>query len=338
MAGACPERRVTDEAVIGEFLRGLECGGSIPFERFMEAALYHPDFGYYTKRVRTVGRVGDFSTWPGLHSSLARAVAAWLRAKPESHVIEAGAGTGQLAVGVLDHLGFFRRLRTTLHIVEISPVLRAAQEKLLKGKNVVWHRDMNAALDAAGGRANIYSNELPDAFPCRVFVRDNSRWQELALKIDGNSAREVLRDCELPESSSLQGNPPDGTRVEVHESYRKWLASWSDSWKRGEMLTADYGAAMPALYHRRPAGSLRAYAHHQRLTGADVYASVGHRDITADVNFTDLENWGKTLGWKTVSLCALTDFIHSHCPRIALNDQFAEAGNAFQALLQRKSE
>lgn len=324
--------------MIEDFLRGLQTAGSIPFERFMEAALYHPEFGYYAKQVRTVGRAGDFSTWPGLHSSLARAVAAWLRSSPSKHIIEAGAGTGHLAAGVLDRLGFLRRLRTTLHIVEISPVLRAAQEKLLCGKNVMWHRDMNDALAAAAGRANIYSNELPDAFPCRVFVRSDALWKELALKVDGNSAREVLRDCELPESSSLQGNPPDGTRVEVHESYRKWLASWAGSWKCGKMLTVDYGAAMPSLYHRRPSGSLRAYAHHQRLTGADVFGSVGHRDITADVNFTDLENWGNALGWKTVSLGALSDFIRSQCPRIILNDQFAEAGKAFQALLQSRCE
>jgi SAM-dependent MidA family methyltransferase len=39
-----------------------ECGGSIPFDRFMEAALYHPDLGYYAKRIRTVGARGDFTT------------------------------------------------------------------------------------------------------------------------------------------------------------------------------------------------------------------------------------------------------------------------------------
>ena len=322
--------------MIAEFLQDLQsrCGGSIPFERFMEAALYHPDFGYYTKNVRTVGRSGDFSTWPGLNDLLARAIAAWLRANPSKHVIEAGAGTGQLSAGVMKHLGFFRRPR--LHIVEISPVLRAAQEKLLKGKSVVWHRDMNEALAAAEGCANIYSNELPDAFPCRVFVRDSARGMELALKIDGNSACEVLRDCELPESSSLQGDPPDGSRVEVHESYRSWLGSWSDSWKRGEMLTVDYGATMPGLYHRRPAGSLRAYAHHQRLTGADVYAAFGHRDITADVNFTDLEKWGTSLGWRTVSLGALSDFARLRCPRTPLPEPFAAAGEVFQTLLQNR--
>ncbi|MEI6493156.1 MAG: SAM-dependent methyltransferase [Verrucomicrobiota bacterium] len=322
--------------MIGDFLQNLqrECGGSIPFARFMEAALYHPEFGYYTSRVRTVGRGGDFSTWPELHSSLAQAIATWLRANPTRHIIEVGAGTGQLAAGVLKHLGFLRRIQTTLHIVEISPVLRAAQAQLLTGKNIVWHREMTDALAAADGVANIFSNELPDAFPCRVFVRSDSRWKELALMTDGHSVREILRDTELPESTSLQGSPPDGTRVEVHDSYRRWLGSWADFWKRGELLTVDYGAAQPDLYHRRPLGSLRAYAHHQRLTGTDVYAAFGRRDITADVNFTDLEDWGAKLGWKTVSCCTLSDFISSQCRRIKLNHQMTEAGEAFLVLRQ----
>ncbi len=318
--------------MIGEFLKELEGGGSIPFEKFMEAALYHPDIGYYTKQVRTVGRRGDFSTWPGLDSALAVAIAGWLRAAPARHIIEAGAGTGQLAAGVLKQLGFFRRLRTTLHIVEISPVLRDAQQRLLKGQNVVWHRDMEEALSAAGGYADIYSNELPDAFPCRVFVRSDSRWKELALTIKDGSAREVLIDSPLPDSSSLQGDPPDGSRVEVHDSYRRWLGSWSAFWKHGRMLTIDYGAAVPGLYQRRPSGTLRAYAHHQRLTGPDVYASFGRRDITADVNFTDLENWARELGWNIINRSSLTGFIRSQCPRSPLGSQLAEAGEAFQVL------
>lgn len=316
----------------GAFLKELECEGSIPFEKFMEAALYHPDFGYYTKRIRAVGRTGDFSTWPGLHSSLAAAIANWLRVSPARHIIEAGAGTGQLASGVLKHLGLIHRIRTTLHIVEISPVLREAQKRLLKGQNVVWHSDMEEALSAAGGFADIYSNELPDAFPCRVFVRSDSRWKELALKIADGSAREVLLDRPLPESSSLHGDPPEGSRVEVHDSYRRWLGSWSRLWNRGRMLTIDYGSVMPGLYHRRPAGTLRAYAHHQRLTGPDVYASFGHRDITADVNFTDLEKWGKGLGWKIINRSSLTGFIGLQCPRIPLDSQMAEAGESFQVL------
>jgi len=40
------------------------------------------------------------------------------------------------------------------------------------------------------------------------------------------------------------------------------------------MLTIDYGDTCPALYLRRPRGTLRAYAHHQRLEGYDVYTTL----------------------------------------------------------------
>lgn len=260
-------------------------------------------------------------------------MAAWLRERPLRHVIEAGAGTGRLAAQVLHHLGWARRWRTTYHIVEISPVLREEQRKTLKGRRIVWHDSMADALRAAGGRANIFSNELPDAFPCRVFVRQADSWLELALRIEGGSAREVLRSCDLPRSSAFQGAPPDGSRVEVHESYGKWLESWAPHWNDGRMLTVDYGGAMPGLYHRRPAGTLRAYAHHQRLTGADIYAAFGHRDITADVNFTDLQVWGEELGWTTDSLGVLSEFIQARSRHLPAS--LADAGEAFQALVQK---
>jgi len=334
--GEVPEEKADRQRAIHRALGVLqkECGGSIPIDRFMQAALYHPEFGYYTTQVRTLGRGGDFSTWPLLHASLARSVARWLRGAPSRHIIEVGAGTGQLAAGVLARLGLLRRLRTTLHIVEISPILRAAQQKILAGRRVLWHPDLPSALAAAGGCANIYSNELPDAFPCRVFVRTGSRWKELALQIDGNSAREILREADLPASSALTDSAPDGARVEVHDSYRTWLESWAADWRRGEILTIDYGKPMPALTHRRPSGSLRAYAHHQRLTGADVYAGIGHRDLTADVNFTDLKAWGSGLGWQTLSLGTLTDFLSSR--DFALPPAFASAGEEFQVLRQRR--
>ncbi len=310
-----------------------ECGGSIPFDGFMAAALYHPEAGYYTRRIRTVGARGDFSTWPGLDSSLARAVAAWLKAGRRRHVIEVGAGTGRLAAGVLDHLGYFGRWRTTYHIVEVSPVLREEQQKLLRGRRVVWHEDPAEALEASGGEADIFSNELPDAFPCRVFVWSGGAWMELALRIGGNSAKEVLLVPErLPESSALQSCPPEGSRVEVHESYRKWLEAWAPHWKAGRMLTVDYGGPMPGLYHRRPAGTVRAYAHHQRLQGPDVYAAFGHRDITADVNFTDLQAWGEALGCRTGFCGNLTAFLEDQ--GIPLPEALRGAGEAFHVLCQ----
>ena len=41
-------------------------GNWIPFSRFMELALYAPDFGYYTGGSHKIGAGGDFITAPAL--------------------------------------------------------------------------------------------------------------------------------------------------------------------------------------------------------------------------------------------------------------------------------
>ena len=111
------------------------------------------------------------------------------------------------------------------------------------------------------------------------------------------------------------------------------------------MLTVDYGDLFPQLYHRRPRGTLRAYLRHQRLTGTEVYANMGRQDITADVNFTDLMNWGESLGWETQDFCTQREFLLRHVPatvaRATTDPAVAHvtdehgAGGAFKVLVQR---
>lgn len=311
-----------------------EEGGTVSFETFMASALYHPERGYYSRRIRTLGRRGDFTTWPMLDASLSDAIASWLRKERARQVIEVGAGTGALAAAVLARLGFLRRARMRFHIVEISPVLREVQRETLRGRNVVWHDSIQGALSATDGEAHIYSNELVDAFPCRAFLRSGGYWRELGLEVSGSSAREVLLQGQLPKSSALSGEVADGGRVEVHESYRNWLAGWAPDWRRGTMLTMDYGDIMPGLYHRRPSGTIRAYSHHQRLTGADVFSGFGSRDITADVNFTDLQAWGLELGWKNDRFSSLGEFLADYGIARERLAPLADAAQAFRALLQ----
>ena len=309
------------------------CGGSIPLDRLMAAALYDPESGYYTKNIRSVGTRGDFSTWPGLDASLSQAVADWLGERRCRHVIEAGAGTGAFAAQVLRGIGWLRRMRTTYHIVEISPVLRGLQQKSLRGRRVRWHASMAEALAAAGGDADIFSNELPDAFPCRVFVRSGGDWREVALRVDGAQASEVLLPAAtLPDSSAFRPDAPQGSRIEVLDSYRGWLREWAPKWRAGRMLTVDYGDVMPSLYRRRPEGTLRAYAHHQRFTGSDIWAALGKQDITSDVNFTDLADWGRALGWRTRFSGTLSEFLTAR--GVACPARMQDAGDAFRTLWQ----
>lgn len=297
---------------------------AIPFEEFMRGALYDPERGYYTHHIRTVGRRGDFTTLPQTDRLLARRIAAWLQASRDGcrHVIEIGAGTGELALGVWKSLGWWRRFRWQFHIVDVSTPLRQRQKVTLRGVPICWHNSMESALQAAGGRALIYSNELPDAFPCRVFQKNAGQWREVFVSKAGR--REILRDTKPPASSVFEIPHPEGQRVEVHPSYRDWIAGWAAHWKDGRMLTIDYGAEVATLYHRRPRGTLRGYLLHQRLEGADLLAAPGRCDLTCDVNFTDLDRWGSAHGWETARHQTLREFLDlpQHSPSAGVYEAF----------------
>jgi SAM-dependent MidA family methyltransferase len=317
-----------------QFLLDLQdqLGGAIPFERWMHEALYHEKFGYYAAHVRGIGRHADFTTWPVLQDSLARAVAHWaMETKPRGrwNLIEVGAGTGDLAAGVLRAIGWWNR--PSYHIVEISQPLRAEQQKRL-GRKVTWHTDLSDALADCEGNALIFSNELVDAFPCRIFQKQDRSWRELALRIEESRIVEIWHDAELPDSTVFDHEWPEGQRVEVQESFHHWFRQWQSAWRKGAMLTIDYGDVCPALYHRRPHGTLRAFAHHQRLEGPSAYAGFGVRDLTVDVNFSDLKKWsGAESGFHT-----LGDFLDSFALATAPN--LAEAAQAFKVLALDRSQ
>jgi SAM-dependent MidA family methyltransferase len=300
-----------------------ELGGTIPFDRFMAEALHHPAFGYYATRIRGIGPRGDFSTFSTLGAPLARPIADWIRSTRQRHIVEIGAGNGKLARSVLRELGFAGRLARRYHIVESSPRLRAAQEKELRGFRIQWHATPAEALAATGNSAAIFSNELPDAFPCRIFEKTaTGEWHELHLELD--PIRQSLRPAPLPDSTAFTLGLPPGSRIEVHDSYRQWLAEWLPDFHSGAMLTIDYGSPVETLYHRRPQGTLRGYALHQRLDLEEILAAPGLADITADVNFTDLAAWGNELGLETLSETSLSDFLGMP----------TEAAGAFRVLQQ----
>jgi SAM-dependent MidA family methyltransferase len=307
-----------------QFLIDLQedLGGCIRFDRWMHEALYHEKFGYYAANFREFGRRGDFTTWPTISESLGVAVGRWiLRNKSSSRpkVIEIGGGNGELAGSIIKAIGWWKKPR--YHIVEISSPLREVQQKRL-GSKAVWHTSVSEALEVCGGAAIIISNELVDAFPCRVFKKNADGWCELALRIEKNAVVEEWISSALPPSTVFSEPWPVGQRFEVHESFRVWLRAWLPGWNSGVMLTIDYGDTCPALYRRRPRGTLRAYAHHQRLEGREIYGAFGFRDLTADVNFSDLQQEPALF---TTGFGPLTEFLSS-------DGNFASKDRVFQAL------
>ena len=312
----------------------------IPFEQFMDRALHDPRHGYYARRIQAVGRSGDFTTAPMLSDAPAQAISRWataaLRETGCRDLIEMGPGEGTLAAAVLRHLPWHIRWKTRLHLVETSVPLMERQRKLL-GKRATWHPSPGEALAACGGAAVIWSNELVDAFPVRLFQRTTDGWQEVTVDTgDGQIRESLLPRAPLPESSAFLDRHAIGQRVEVHESYHRYLENWMPSWKSGRLLTIDYGAENESLYHRRRHGSLRAYLLHQRLEGAAIYQNIGRQDITADVNFTDLQAWSRP--WVSEQkLTTLRDFMAAQGG--TLPTALAEpdgAGDAFLTLDQKR--
>lgn len=300
-------------------------------DRFMAAALHDPHRGYYARRIRTVGRRGDFSTAATLSPALGRAVAHWaagaLAASRCRDLIELGPGDGTLAAAVFATLPHLRRLRTRLHLVEHSAPLREIQRSIL-GRRARWHDSAAAALDACGGHACLFSNEFVDAFPARRFRLGPEGWQESWIL----PGREIWREPDpLPGSSVFDRDWPPGQIVEVHDSFHDWLRDTLPGWHRGQMLTIDYGARIDTLHHRRPGGSLRGYFHHQAVTGDECFARPGHQDLTADVNFTDLVNWSAP-HVETRRLITQSEFLAAHlragdpADRLAADPQGAGGG------------
>jgi len=236
---------------------------------------------------------------------------------------------------------------------------------------ITWHHSINDALELCNGKAFIYHNEFVDAFPVRVFrLMENSvtnsptnpTWHELYItksdkfltesweQIDAITSSQILSEVRPSITTSLLENPSINEQssisidssiqhIEIPCSYFDWLKELANCWDKGRMLTIDYGDTFPAVYHRRPQGTLRAYAMHQRLTGHEIYQNPGHQDITFDVNFTDLMHWGESLGFQHQSYLTQREFISQHLPDKGDHTLITEvegAGDAFKVLIQHQ--
>src|SRR5260370_22312089 len=83
-------------------------GGWISFERYMDLALYEPGLGYYSAGAHKLGAGGDFTTAPEISrlfgACVAKQCAEILRTVRGGSILEVGAGTGRLAVDILERL------------------------------------------------------------------------------------------------------------------------------------------------------------------------------------------------------------------------------------------
>lgn len=291
-------------------------GGLVSWREFMQLALYDPEYGYYSRTITDVGTRGDFTTAPVVSSLLGEAIFLWAERMRSTYpslrhapLLEIGGGSGALAHSIMKARGWCRFLEP-YGIVEISTPLRKKQQKLLRGRRIQWFTNMQEALHWAKGSALIFSNELVDAFPCSLWQKESdAEWREVCISIEEQKIYEGLRSSPLPSSSIFMQSVPTGQRVETHESWREWLSEWTGVVRNVAMLTIDYGGREASQYHRKRLGTLRAFWRQQCFTGSAIYSRFGQQDLTADVNFTDLETWGGEFGWETLKMQTLAEWL-----------------------------
>lgn len=285
----------------------IQVEGQITFAELMEAALYHPTDGFYSKG----GGVGpDFFTSPTAHPAFGALIATQLQAmwealgRPSSmYVVEPGAGSGLLAADILAAAsGSFAEA-----LVYVT-VDRAGRATVPSGA----HSVKAAGLPFRRLTGCVLSNELIDAFPVHRFRVVDGRFEELyvALDIDG-----ALTDFPGPPSSGLEPhlhtldtNLPDGFRGEVCPAVYPWAVDIAAALERGFVLTIDYGyAGEEVLRPDRVNGTLQTY--HRHTQEAALYEAIGRRDITADIDFGRLEAAGEAAGLRTVGRLSQADFL-----------------------------
>jgi SAM-dependent MidA family methyltransferase len=298
----------------------IAASGPVTFARFMELALYHPQFGYYTSSSAAgerIGLSGDYYTSPDLHPVLGQALArqiaqvdALLGHPNPFTIIEMGPGKGVLALDVLRALRTApERLseRLTYHLIERSPALQAAQRQVLTasadavGAKVSWLETPHA-LDPDSVVGVLLSNELVDAFPVhRIRVEDGAA-KEIYIQQDEGGFREVLGPLSTSELSAYLARLADcgivladGHTAEINLLAIRWMKDVARMLGRGVAITIDYGHTAADLYGPdRSRGTLLCYR--QQMASENPYEWVGLQDMTAHVDFTTLATVGEEAG------------------------------------------
>ncbi len=310
-------------------------GGAVPFDRYMEMALYHPEHGYYTAAAPRYGRAADYLTAPTASEWYARVVARLMRGlagvSQPLRIVDVAAGDGSFLAGLIEALG-----DQTASVVDGFVAVersRSMERKLvdrIDGVGVEIVADLTEVHPAPCPTV-IHASELYDAQPVvRVVGRDGGL-REFWVDVDDGG----LSWSERPPRDEVAAYFADIEVVleegQIAEANLGAEASHREACRAagvdGLVLTLDYGYDSARLYNPRGrrGGSLATFRQHQ--VARDPLQSPGEIDITAHVNWDDLRSAGRTKGWVEVGLWPLAEFL----VRAGLADELDERGLGMEA-------
>jgi SAM-dependent MidA family methyltransferase len=325
--------------------------GPIPFADYMRECLYHPVHGYYSKAESR--RFADYYTSVDVHPIFGRLLARqfaemWeiLGQPAEFLLVEVGAGVGRLAGHILDFCeaklaDFYGALCYTA--VERSGSRREQAAMLAKRHAAAGRFTSSIEIPARIPAGCVFSNELIDALPVHRVVMQGGALKEIFVGLRDRKFVDVVlpvSTCAINEYFATQGiTLNEGQHAEAGLEACDWIAEVGRRIERGYVLTIDYGHPAADLFdehHMR--GTLLAYRDHR--VSEEFYAAPGEQDLTAHVNFTALETWGRRSGLETAGFASQTAFLLALGQRNEFADLYDEGqaeAEQVRARLQLKS-
>ena len=309
-----PESEAAASAADRRVLEALRSAGApdgfLPFDRFLEIALYAPEVGYYARRGLRLGREGDFYTAAHVHPIFGRTVARRIRAEYERlgrpsrfRIVEVGPGDGTLAAGVIETLASSGDWPegTPYHLVDISGPLRDSATGRLDGlRKHPFDLHLGSSVGGDGPFTGVViANELLDALPFRRLVRRGNGWAELGTHVGPEGIRWEEREMVRPMPEPSLPAAAEGTVLECSERAEAWIREVADSLVGGTAILLDYGDEEPELLARGPHGTLASVRSHRAQR--DPLADPGRSDLSAFVNFTRIRAAARRAGLRVLA-------------------------------------
>ena len=280
-----------DEKTIQSYIKCLEERSALPFDDFVQWALYDPEIGYYQKKRKRVGsdQGTDFYTsrklgrlWAELIISSCTKILGGEKLS-EFSFVEIAAEPNQATLAGLDHPF------VSLETIHLNDPIQIPD------------------------RAIVFSNEWLDAQPFKRFrySAEKKCWQEIGVSLEGDKFKEIP----IKQTNSIPPELPD----EVQDGYTLDWPSGSlislnsilgESKWNGLFLTFDYGLPRSTLLHDRPEGTARGYWKHQMIT--DILAQPGEQDITCHLCWDNLMESMNHHGFKNTTIQTQESFLLNH--------------------------
>ncbi|QHS22752.1 SAM-dependent methyltransferase [Virgibacillus sp. MSP4-1] len=282
--------------------------GVIPYDTYIELALYHNKYGYYQKNVGRLGKEGDFYTANhvgGIFSELMARI--FFKAARQLNlplqIMELGGGDGRFFMQLMDAFKKMGLKPDKYIFVEHNPYVRKQMEKNFPADvNVDVYESLEHYMKQEDRFTGfVFSNEFLDAQPVRVVVNRGEELKEVMVAVNDKGE---LTEIEKPCATNLMNwlskwFPPlmNDQRTEVPVYMDNITSLIDQSLIKGLIFTFDYGYTnKERLHYYRRKGSLRGYMRHRMVYNPLQYP--GDMDITHHVPWDTWIKKGQERHWK----------------------------------------